>query len=210
MSGGADDNFESKKIINSVYRNWKLSQVPGTWGLTSPVAYPEIPPIDHITGNANRTLGNIRRNIKTKNPKGRETAYRLFALSWSIPPGFGTLILMIKHSRLRKSKEERLAGGPVTMIIVQVCQPCSIYHQLGRRSPAQRRADARHCLFYKIIHGLVTFPLPDNIKPTHRVSRYCHSMTFRQIHTGTNYYKYSFFPLAVVQWNALPEAAVSL
>ena len=33
-----------KKIMNSVYRYWKLSQVPGTWGLTSPVAYPEIPP----------------------------------------------------------------------------------------------------------------------------------------------------------------------
>ena len=82
--------------------------------------------------------------------------------------------------------------------------------QLGRRSPAQRRADARLCLFYKIIHGLVAVPFPDNIKPTHRVSRYCHSMTFRQIHTGTNYYKCSFFPLAVVQWNALPEAAVSL
>ena len=29
-------------------------------------------------------------------------------------------------------------------------------------------------------------------------------MTFRQIHTGKDYYKYSFFPLAIVQWNALP------
>ena len=31
--------------------------------------------IDRITGNANRTLGYIKRNIKTKNPKVRETAY---------------------------------------------------------------------------------------------------------------------------------------
>ena len=82
--------------------------------------------------------------------------------------------------------------------------------QLGWRSLAQRRVDARLCLFYKIVHGLVAVPLPDYIIPTHRVSRYCHSMTFRQIHTGTNYYKYSFFPLAIVQWNALPEAVVSL
>ena len=29
----------------------------------------------------------------------------------------------------------------------------------------------------------------------YRISRYCHSMTFRQIHTGKDYYKYSFFPL---------------
>ena len=31
--------------------------------------------IDRITGNANRTLGFIRRNIRTKLPKVRETAY---------------------------------------------------------------------------------------------------------------------------------------
>ena len=71
-------------------------------------------------------------------------------------------------------------------------------------------ADARLCLFYKMIHGIVAVPLPDYVQPTHRVSRYCHSMTFRQIHTNRNYYKYSFFPLAIVQWNALPESVVSL
>ena len=34
-------------------------------------------------------------------------------------------------------------------------------------------------------------------------SGYCHSMTFCQIHTGNVYYKYSFFPLATVEWNAI-------
>ena len=29
-------------------------------------------------------------------------------------------------------------------------------------------------------------------------------MTFRRIHTGKDYYKYSFVPLAIVKWNALP------
>ena len=28
-------------------------------------------------------------------------------------------------------------------------------------------------------------------------------MTFRQIHTGKDYYKYSFFPLDIVQLNTL-------
>ena len=62
----------------------------------------------------------------------------------------------------------------------------------------------------KIVYGLVAVPLPNYIQPTHRISRYCHSMTYRQIQTSTNYYKYSFFPLAIVQWNALPEAVASL
>ena len=51
--------------------------------------------------------------------------------------------------------------------------------QLGWRTLEQRRADARLCLFHKIVYGLVAVPLPDYIQLTHRVSRYCHSMTFR-------------------------------
>lgn len=81
---------------------------------------------------------------------------------------------------------------------------------LGWRTLEQRRADARLCLFYKIVYGLVAVPIPDYIQPSNRVSRYCHSMTFRQIHTSRDFYKYSFYPLAVVQWNALPESVVGL
>ena len=65
------------------------------------------------------------------------------------------------------------------------------------------------CLFYKVVNGLVAVPLPDYIQPTHRISRYCHSMTFRQIHTDKDSYKYSSSPLAIVQWNALPENVVT-
>ena len=35
-------------------------------------------------------------------------------------------------------------------------------------------------------------------------------MTFQQLQTTQNYYKYSFFPLAIVQWNALPADVASL
>ena len=52
---------------------------------------------------------------------------------------------------------------------------------------------ARLCLIYKIINSLVAVPLPDYLQSTHRISRYCHSMTFRQIHTDKDYYKYSLF-----------------
>ena len=81
---------------------------------------------------------------------------------------------------------------------------------LKRRTFEQRRADARLCLFYKIVYGLVTVQLPDYIQPSHRISRYCHSMTFRQIHTSKDFYKYSFYPLENVQWNALLEHVVCL
>lgn len=80
---------------------------------------------------------------------------------------------------------------------------------LGWRSLEQRRVDSRLCLFYKIVNHMVAVPLPDYIKPNPRTLRDGHSRTFQQFHTGKDFYKYSFFPLAVVQWNALPESAVS-
>ena len=53
-----------------------------------------------------------------------------------------------------------------------------------------------------IVHTLLSI-----IKPVVRPSR-CNSMNFWQLHTGKDYYKYSFFPLAIVQWNALSEYVV--
>ena len=64
--------------------------------------------------------------------------------------------------------------------------------------------------FYKIIHGIVAVPLPDHVQYSNRVSRYYHSMTFRQIYPFRDYYKYSLFSLSMVQWNALPESVAYL
>ena len=75
---------------------------------------------------------------------------------------------------------------------------------LGWRSLEQRRADARLLMFYKIVHGLVEIPLPTYIQRQIRMTRTTHSYHFIQIQTSSNYYKYSFFPLAIVQWNNLP------
>ena len=41
-------------------------------------------------------------------------------------------------------------------------------------------------------------------------SRYSHSITFRQVSTSWDYYKFSFFPLAIVQWTSLPEPVACL
>ena len=85
-----------------------------------------------------------------------------------------------------------------------------IIQELGWRTLEQRRADARLCLFYKIVHGLVAVPLPDYVQYNNRILRYCHSMTFRQVHTSRDFYKFSFFLLSIVQWNALPESIACL
>ena len=82
--------------------------------------------------------------------------------------------------------------------------------KLGWRTLEQRWADAHLCLIYKIVYGLVAVPLPDYVQYNNRISRYCHSMTFRQVSTSTDFYKYSLFSLAIIQLNALPESFVCL
>ena len=81
-------------------------------------------------------------------------------------------------------------------------------NSLGLRSLEQRRADARLIMFYKIGYGLVATPLSSYIQRHVRMTRTIHPMHFIQIQTTVNFYKYSFFPLTVEQWNNLPSQAV--
>ena len=75
---------------------------------------------------------------------------------------------------------------------------------LGWRSLEQRRFDSRLCLFYKIIYGLVAIDMPPYVVHPLRTPRNSHTLCFRQIQSTVDYYKYSFYPLSIVQWNRLP------
>ena len=85
-----------------------------------------------------------------------------------------------------------------------------IKQSLGWRSLEQRKADARLCMLYKIVHGIIAIPLPPYFQQLTRMTRHSHPLALRQINTSANFYKYSFFPLAVVQWNRLPTDIVLL
>ena len=164
--------------------------------------------IDRIASTANRTLGFVRRNIKTKMSKVRETAYNTLVR----PQLEYDSAVWDPHNKGRISQVEQVQRRAARWTVDNFERQASvtrIVQDLGWRTLDQRRADARLCLFYKTVHGLVAVPLPEYIQYSNRVSRYCHSMTFRQVSTSTDYYKYSFFPLAIVQWNALPQSVAS-
>ena len=111
----------------------------------------------------------------------------------SIPLPYGTPFPKGNYSRRRAARlttNDFSTGSSVT----------AIWGKLGWRPLQQRRADARLCLFYHIVYGLVTIPMPEYIQPNTRLSKYCHSRAFRQLHTSADYYKCSFYPLA----NAFP------
>ena len=119
----------------------------------------------------------------------------------------GTCTLRNGFPKSNRSSEELRAGQWTVSNFDRQASVTKIVLDLGWTTLDQRRADARLCLFYKILHGLVAVPLPDYIQYSNRISRYFHSMTFRQVSTSTDYYKYSFFPVTIVQWNSLPQSA---
>ena len=162
-----------------------------------------------MVNNANRTLGYIRRNIKCQNTDVRESAYNTLVK----PQLEYASAVWDPHTKERISKIEMVKRRAARWTLRNFDHQASVtemINKLGWRTLEQRRADARLCLFYKIVYGLVAVPLPDHVQYSHRISRYCHSMTFRQVYTSRDYYKYSFYPLAIVQWNALPESVVCL
>ena len=65
----------------------------------------------------------------------------------------------------------------------------------------QRRIDNKLSLMYKITHNLIAIPFSDFLIPRVRPSRQYHPLSYRLTTATTDYYKFSFFPRAVFDWN---------
>ena len=165
--------------------------------------------VQNVTTKANRTLGYIRRNIRTKHKGIRQTACQTLVrpqLEYASP-------VWSPHTDTNVSKIEtvqRRAARWVTNDYSSFSSVTQMFNTLGWRSLEQIRADARLFMFYKIIHGLVEIPLPTYIQRQIRMTRTTHSYHFIHIQTTSNYFKYSFFPLTIMQCNNLPPSPVLL
>ena len=165
--------------------------------------------INRTTSNASKILGYLKRNILTKHSGIREAAYKTIvrpqveyaSTVWS-PHTKKDIhkIEMVQRRAIRWTQNSYSTYASVTQM----------QNELGLRSLEQRRADARVIMLFKIVHGLVAIPLPSYFEQPSRMTRHSHPLALRQIHTSVNYYKYSFFPAAVVYWNKLPCSVVTL
>ena len=86
-----------------------------------------------------------------------------------------------------------------------------ILGQLKCESLKKRRKDNRLILLYKGLEGKARIPTDDLIPKTRR-GRKQHSLAFQafQIPSASkDFYKYSFFPQTIRDWNDLPESLIS-
>lgn len=60
----------------------------------------------------------------------------------------------------------------------------------------------------EIVYGLIAIEMPHYIVHPFRMSRLSHPLAYWQLYFRHDYHKYSFFWLAVVQWNNRPANTV--
>ena len=165
--------------------------------------------ISQITWNANQSLGFLRRNLKATNPALREKAHKAIVpqqLEYAAPVRDSH----IQHDISKIEIVQRQAAQWVLGDYSPYSSMSDMLEKLGWRTLKQRHTDAWPVLFYKIVYGYVAVPLPGYVIPLTWISRTSHPLAYRQISTQTEYYKYSFYPLTVVQWNHLLASVVIL
>ena len=157
--------------------------------------------IQNITTSASRSLGFLKRNIRSKNPELREIAYKTVVRPF-VEYSSSVWSPYTKSNIARLEMVQRRAARWTLSEYYPYASVTQMLQSLGWRSLEQRRSDSRLCLFYKIIYVRVAMP-PYVVHPL-RTPRNSHILGFRQIQSTVDYYKYSFYPLSIVQWNRLP------
>ena len=165
--------------------------------------------IDNICKKATRSLGFVKRNIRTHHPKVREAAYKTLVRPQLEYASSAWDPHSIDHTHKIEMIQRRAARW-VLRDYSPLSSVSNMLDRLERQTLEHRRSCARLTLFYKIVHHLVAVPLPQYLVQPVRLSRRSHPYGFRQLSTTKDYYKYSFFPLAVVQWNCLPVHVVQM
>ena len=163
--------------------------------------------ISKVTSKANRSLGFLRRNIKTNSENVKTKAYNTI-----VRPTleYAAAVWSPWQKGLRDSLEavQRRAARYVKANFSREDSVTKMVQSLGWESLEARRMKMRIALLFKILYGLVDIPA-DQLKPSNARTR-GHDERLRPINARQNYYKFSFLPHAIEHWNRLPPDLVKL
>ncbi|CAH1248772.1 Hypp8402 [Branchiostoma lanceolatum] len=159
--------------------------------------------VEATTSKANRTLGMLRRCLRISSTAAKERAY--MALVRPVLE-YGCCV-WDPHTREQVRSVEmvqRRAARYVSNDYRRTSSVTAMLRNLGWQTLELRRKIARQVTLYKIIHGTVYVPHTTMIAPVARCSRRTnHSQTLQAIACRNNYYRLSFFPRTIKEWNEL-------
>ena len=160
--------------------------------------------IDKTVKKANKSLGFIRRNVKTNNTKTKTLAYQ----SLVRPILEYACQVWDPHLEGEISKLEavqRRAARYATNRYHNTSSVTDMLKELEWDTLQQRRCKSRLTTLYKISNNLIDIPSSNYLIPS-TLSHHGNGTHFIRPFSITNYQKYSFFPRTIGQWNLLPAS----
>ena len=138
--------------------------------------------IKEILSKANRTLGFVKRNVKTKNQSVKELAYKTFVRPKVEYASTVWSPYTDKHIDQIEMVQRRAARW-VSNRYSSYDSVSAMLSNLGWRSLEYRRYDSRLEMFYKIQYGLVAITMPSYFERPTRITRHNHNnpLGFRQV-----------------------------
>ncbi len=166
--------------------------------------------IDTITKKANSTRAFLQRNLRSKAcpRKVKAQAYQTYvrpsveyaSTVWD-PPG--------QDQKAKLEMVQRRAARFVMSDFYRRSSVSAMLQHLQWPTLLERRARSKVCMVYRIVHRLVDIPaLPPYLVPSDSRTR-GHDSRFQQQPVCIRAWGASFFPSAVILWNALPAQAVA-
>ena len=139
--------------------------------------------IQNITTSASRSLGFLKRNIRSQNPALREMTYETLVrplVEYSSSVWSKNNIDNLEMIQRRAARWTLNNYSPYASVT-------EMLQSLGWRSLEQRKSDSRLCLFYKIIYRLVDIDMPSYVVHPSRILRNSHPLGSSQIQTTVDY-----------------------
>ncbi|KAI8488948.1 hypothetical protein Bbelb_334660 [Branchiostoma belcheri] len=159
--------------------------------------------VDAVSSKANKTLGMLRRCLRIASTAAKERAYMALVR----PQVEYACSVWDPHTQDQVGRIEmvqRRAARYVTNNYYRTSSVTDMINKLGWQSLAHRRKNARLATLYKITNNVISVPHASRVVPATRCSRRTnHALKLQTIASRNNFYRLSFFPRTIKEWNEL-------
>ncbi|KAI8516955.1 hypothetical protein Bbelb_055360 [Branchiostoma belcheri] len=159
--------------------------------------------VDAVSSKANKTLGMLRRCLRITSTAAKERAYMALVR----PQVEYACSVWDPHTQDQVGRIEmvqRRAARYVTNNFHRTSSVTDMLDKLGWQTLESRRRNARLATLYKITNNVISVPHASRVVPAARCSRRTnHALKLQTIASKNNYYRLSFFPRTIKEWNEL-------
>jgi hypothetical protein len=154
--------------------------------------------INDITSKGNKSLGFLKRNIKTSNQQIKTQAYQALVRP-KLEYSCSIWVPRTSESIRKIEMVQRRAARYICNRYHNTSSVSDMLNIINLPSLAERRLRTRLVMMYKAAFHLVAVPSDILIVLLDTRTRKYHPLAYRQIHTSKDTYRHSFFPYTIPQ-----------